>query len=85
MSDETIDKYPEHVKQDKVGPDAQVIGEFIEWLQEQYSICWWHEDSTSFYPSHVSVEQLLASYFKIDLEKIEQEKRAMLEELRQAQ
>ena len=48
----------------------------------------WNEDEMSEYdetvwmPIHKRIEQLLAEYFDIDLDKLELEKRAMLDELR---
>lgn len=35
-------------------------------------------------PTHKSIERILADYFKIDLKKLEKEKQAMLEEMRNA-
>lgn len=65
--------------------DAAIISEFIDFLEENgYAICevelhdqWW--------PVRKSYEQLLADYFEIDLKKVEEERRALLEELRKAQ
>lgn len=81
---ETTMRYPEHEKMKAVKPQSQAIGEFILWAQEQgLLLCkagergWW--------PTHESIEQILARHFDIDLGKIEAEKQHMLEEIRQAQ
>jgi hypothetical protein len=51
---------------------SQVIGEFLDWLEDEHEV---------FLPK--SVTNLLAEYFDIDLEKVEQEKLAILEDLRE--
>lgn len=76
-----IVEYPEHEKMKVVQDDSQVIGDFIEWLYSRdFSIC--ELDGNSFYRTHYSIERLLASYFNIDLKKIEQEKLTMLNSLK---
>jgi hypothetical protein len=84
-------EYPEHVKLDKVVKKSQAIGEFLDWLgTDGVSLCRWREAGPTgdewvpaeFYPSGETIETLLARYFGIDLEVIDAEKRAMLDELR---
>jgi hypothetical protein len=75
-------------KMAEVKPRANVIGPFLEWLQEQgYAICWWSESggylTPAWTPIRQNIEQLLADYFGIDLEQVEAEKRAVLAALRQ--
>lgn len=84
-----VTKYPEHEKLKLVKDKSQLIGEFIsEWLPSQgYTICETYNDPDSlrdgeFLPARVRPEELLARFFDIDLKKIEEEKRAMLEEQR---
>ncbi len=55
----------------KIKDKAQSIGEFLDWLVEYHQVS---------LPD--SIVELLAEYFDIDLEKVEEEKRAILEELR---
>lgn len=81
MSLETESRYPEHDKLQAVAGKSQVIGEFIEWLREQ-GIYLATDDFDKIYPIHQSVETLLASFFEIDLNVIEKEKRQMLDSLR---
>lgn len=81
--------FPEHEKITAVKDESQAIGEFIE--SSGYRLCEWSEeadlcDCGDYIPGYVpvagTIETILAKYFKIDLDKIEQEKRAMLEALR---
>ena len=67
---------------------SQTIGEFLEWLQEEdYVLSFWVERGQrphTWYelsPLGKSVEQLLAEYFEIDLDKVEHERRVLLEKL----
>lgn len=87
-------KYPEHEKLKAVKEQSQTCGNFLEWLQEQgillaqYHV---HTDrcfragcdvsSGELYPVSASITKLLAQYFEIDEDTLEQEKRQMLEEL----
>jgi len=89
---------PEHEKLHKVQEKSQAIGEFLEWLTEEkrYSICQYVNTIgevdcegeeirfpvKGYLPILERIEQLLAEYFDIDLDKLELEKRAMLDELR---
>ena len=94
-------KYPECDKMKSVQPRSQLIGEFLEWLNQEKGVtlaklhehnadCF-NEDgerdcgmcTQSFYPIRYTIENLLAEFFEIDLEKVEREKRAMLKELRE--
>ncbi len=77
--------YPEHEKMSTIVDKSQAIGDFLEWLNDtkKYRICErQHKGWAEHYPIRESVEHLLAEYFKIDLNKLEQEKREMLEEIR---
>lgn len=86
-----LPEYPEHQKLLAAKPRSEVIGAFIEWLPTQNLwFCKVHvhdEDCTKFCEARhdyygVTVEALLARYFEIDLNVIETEKRAMLDEIR---
>jgi len=77
-------KYPEHEKMHSVKEKSQAIGEFLEQIQsEGLVICDYHEHEWS--PISKGIEQILADYFEIDLNKIEREKRQMLDEMRRTQ
>lgn len=75
--------YPEHEKLHNIKDQSQIIGDFLENLPNGLVLARWggfeHDD---LFLAHKRTEEVLADYFGIDLDKIEQEKRAMLEELR---
>jgi hypothetical protein len=85
-------KYPEHDKLKKISDKSQTIGEFIEWLiyEKNVQLCRFescegdaeHARYAEYFPLNVPITKLLAEYFGIDEKKIEEEKRASLEELR---
>lgn len=79
------DKYPEHEKMAKVIDQSQVIGAFLDAMSEKgIELCEYSEgDGGMMFPVRKSIEQILADYFEINLKKIEAEKRAMLESIRQ--
>ena len=78
----------EHEKLKAIKPLSQAIGNFIEWLGENgMTIC--SEDRIPYRPDEYvpirrTTEELLADHFKIDLNRLEAEKEAMLEEIRAA-
>lgn len=80
-------EYPEHEKMAAVHEQSQAQGEFLEWLANAkgFVLCErntldWGDDR--FVPADQNVERLLAEYHDIDLEKVEAEKRAMLDRCR---
>lgn len=76
--------YPEHNLLASVKLKSQAIGEFLEWLTEQgLTICKMehHFGHSEFIPHRYRIEQLLAEHFEIDLDRLEDEKQAMWEEL----
>jgi hypothetical protein len=79
--------YPEHEKLKALNGLNQRIGEFIDWLLEEkkYRICGYSDKDKLYWPLFGSTESLLADYFNIDLHKLEEEKRAILNELRSQQ
>lgn len=77
----TEESFPEHEKLLKVAQTSQVIGEFLTenghgWVLAEYT-----EDDT-LVPVALSVVEVLATYFDIDLRKIEAEKQQMLNIMR---
>ena len=82
-----------HAVKDK----SLVLSEFIDFLSESgYTICKWQDhkrhgpdpfDYTpeGYFPRRNSNEQLLADFFEIDLDKAEEEKQALLDNLRKEQ
>lgn len=86
--------YPECEKLHKVSHISQQIGEFLDWLREQHiTLCRWqdtirHSDEfgdytpQGYYMANDRTEKLLADFFEIDLDKVEEERLAMLKKLR---
>lgn len=82
-----LDKQLEIVKSGKAG----VIQEFIDWLREEKDYVlgeyqtWEGYSEQQFVPVYIQPEQLMADFFGIDRNKIEDERRALLDALREAQ
>lgn len=79
-----MSKYPEHDKMMAVSRESQAIGEFLDnGLREQgLMLAQRDADNGRLHIATKGIQEILADYFEIDLAVIEQEKRAMLEELR---
>lgn len=85
-------EYSECEKIGKVKDQSQAIGEFIDWLQSEKGIVFarYHIEGKDpivdylkkLIPVHLSMEKTLAEFFDIDLNKVEEERRAMLDDLR---
>lgn len=76
------DRYPEHEKLKALGGANQTVGDFIEWLGEQgWEIARPHERMDMLIPIMKSRDDLLAEFFEIDRNKLEAEKRAMLDSI----
>jgi hypothetical protein len=84
MSNATKSEYPEHDKMLAVQDQSRAIGEFLEWTQGEGYLLAEYGRNESDYPTRVqlTIEQVMARYFGIDLAVIEKEKRAMLAGLR---
>lgn len=89
-------KYPEHEKLNKVHKLSNNIGSFLDWLIHQKGVKLYlsvnklptntHVDESyvriGAVPMLYKPNELLAEYFNIDLKKLEEEKQAMLIEIR---
>lgn len=78
--------YPEHQKMRAVKSRSQEMGSFIDWLGAcSISLCSIERvyGNDRWFPINKSIETILAEYFVIDLKKIEDEKDAMLAEIRE--
>ncbi len=76
--------YPECDKLLAVKNQSQAQGEFLDWLSDKgIALC---EIDQNYYPMYVPVrkntETLLAEYHGIDLNKVEKERKEMLEDLK---
>lgn len=77
--------YPEHDKLTAVKDQTQAIGEFMDWLADDgVFLARYQEDSKYAWPIHRPITDLLAEWAGIDQNKIEAEKRQMLEQIRAA-
>jgi len=77
--------YPEHDKMMKVKDQAQIIGDFLDWLPttRRYVLACFDGDCLDFVDDGV-IGRLLDQYFDIDSDKVELEKRQMLVAIRSA-
>lgn len=76
--------YEEHIKLTKIAPLSQVIGEFLEWLPSQgFHIGVPTDSGTYLWPRHINIPDVLAKFFEIDQDRLEQEKRHMLAQLQE--
>lgn len=76
-------QYPEHEKLLKIKTESNTIGEFLEWLESEGTVLAGYSELDQLLPEHEPIRDRLARYFGIDQSKIEQEKRAMLENLQE--
>lgn len=87
--------YPELEKLQAVKEKSQEIGFFLEMLLGKYTLCEFKNEETwydqefdeefsnpeGYYPIRRSIQDLLAEYFEIDMDKVEAERRQILKEL----
>lgn len=78
------EKYPECTKMVEASPVSQKIGEFVDWLRDEHDLVLarWDDDDACLYEASAPMEQLLAEFFDIDLDKVKAERREILAELR---
>lgn len=75
--------YPEHQKLKAVKEKAEIVGQFMDWIEEEGYLFARHcDDDNELISCHLPREVTLARFFGINLGKIDAEKRAMLEECR---
>lgn len=76
-------KTPECDKLLKVSEKSQSIGQFLDWLEneKEFAICEHYETDGDYIPVSINIERLLAEYFGIDMEKVEKERRKILDSL----
>jgi len=85
---------PECDRMAAVRDDARALGEFLEWLRDEEDVVLTrHVEpepgakgadrfTPGYYPIAMSIEDLLAHYFRIDLDTVEREKQALLDWIR---
>ena len=85
-----MSNYPEHEKLSSVKDFSAETGAFLDWLTNEQQVSLMKYDP-SYHGKHGggwrhetrNIEQLLASYYEIDLGRLEKEKRQLLEEIRE--
>jgi hypothetical protein len=78
-----MSSYPEHDKLERICDKSQSIGEFLEWVGDTHRLTLTRVDIDGRqWPPDCSTTQLLAEFYEIDLDKLEREKREMLDALR---
>lgn len=72
---------PECDKMRAARDTSQAIGSFLDWLEHETDmvVCYFEDSRDEYLPVRKTIKQLLADYFEIDLNKVEEEKRALLE------
>lgn len=75
---------PELDKMKDVQPQSQIIGQFLDWLfhEKHRTIAEIPDGMEKWQPVGGSIESILAEYFEIDVSKVENERRAILESIR---
>ncbi len=81
---------PECEKLLKVSEESNKIGSFIDWLINKKGVTFarFDDDSEEYIPhplDYLSINQLLGVYFEVDLDKVEKERRALLDWVREQQ
>jgi hypothetical protein len=79
-------EYPEHEKLAEVSERSQAIGEFLDLALPSMGIhlCEADEETGRYWPTHRPIQSMLAEWFEIDQKKLDAEKEAMLEAMREA-
>ena len=79
-----MSQYPEHDKLAKISSKSQIVGEFMEWVQDRHCASLHHYVMDHNFPVslNISIRDLLAEFFEIDQKVIDQEKQNMLDKVR---
>lgn len=77
-------RYTEHEKMAEIKDQSQQLGAFLEWLRndKNWVLAQWDDQRSELRYADQSIERLLATYFGIDLDLLETEKRHMLDRQR---
>lgn len=74
-------KFPHLAGMESVQASSQIVGEFLDWLQEEGLAICKPEGSGRYFPVMETTEQLLARHFGVDLMGVERERRLLLAEV----
>lgn len=78
-TEEFAKKYPEMAKWDKVHSEAQAILFFHEWLSsKKHQLAYYPPNMKHLYPVTQTWDNLVYEYFEIDPNKLERERRDLL-------
>lgn len=72
-------QYPECEKLKAVSEYSQQIGAFLD--EGGRTICEWNDETCQWMPLRMTMEEVLAAIFEIDLVKVEEERRLMISSL----
>jgi hypothetical protein len=80
-------KYPEHEKLKARQRDVGLLGEFYDFLTQEkgWDIAEFRDDANRYWPIAARPDEIIGLFLGVDPKKLEQEKRAMLAEIRGAQ
>ncbi len=86
-SKEEVEKYPEHIKLKAENHKTEIIHQFLEWVREEHGheLCSVYSRGGAIDFDTITTNEcdaLLAEFIGVDLDKIEAEKRAMIDEMR---
>jgi hypothetical protein len=89
MSDADFDaRYPEHAKTHALKAQSEGIFDFLQWAADKKGLRFGRsvfdddEGEVFIEAGDYALREVLAEYFKVDLDRLETEKRQMLDELR---
>jgi hypothetical protein len=77
--------FPEHDKLAAISDKSQIIYDFLEWAREKHSgffVRTYEGDPTTYIVGELTFKDWLSEFFGINLDKIEAEKRSMLDFIR---
>jgi hypothetical protein len=79
-----LPEYPEHEKLKALNGANQIVGDFIEWFGEKgWELAKFEEGGDDFVPVLKCRDDLIAEFFEIDQNRLEAEKRGMLNRIRE--
>ena len=82
--DTKMSDYPQADKVQEVREDSQMLGSFLEWLMEKYTLCRFYADdeSAGYCQEYIDISRILAEYFGIDYDEYQNELVQILEDFR---
>jgi hypothetical protein len=77
---------PELDKMSAIHKESNAIGGFLDWIGSRdppLYLCECAREEEAFFPVYPNIEKLLAEFYQIDLNKVEEERRLLLEMVRE--